>query len=1092
MTVSQMNNRITARKFLMINWSRFQKVTFEMSGSTLLTGVNGTGKSTILDAMSYLLTGNTKFNQAAKDKDRGVKAYVRGDTRANGSARYLRNGDQTSYLAMEFFNPIENIPLVIGVNIEYSSSSDTVTPKWFILKNHELKDVKWVEVNSDTGKFKVIPRSFLTVSSEKIKGTAFLSKGIGLEQVLRALGIRSGLKRYQSKLTKMMSFDPENNINNFIRESVLDEDPVTSLEEIRQYREQFAKMKEQYDDMLKERQQLEVIEEQSRLYEKQEQSLQIHELMLDYQDMEALKKESDDLLAKIKVARLRKGSLEKGLAAVTRRMNDAQDRLANARSSAVMQNFQGSINDLKYKRDSLKRDDQEEIRKCQDLEKLQKNIREICAWKSDVPQFQKEDTDIFQRLTSTDITAERKAGAFFRIRSEMEKSLEAMNTLYYHLNDKKNALNKEREDLFAKKKQLESNRMLYDARAEEARRIISKDLSARGLQTDVFLFAELVRDIKDPKWRKAIETFLGGKRFYIISEGKYVRDVMQIINDRNLYWAHAVVSDKLPDSLDHIEKDSAADQLVISNLYARRYANYLLNGIHLCKDLDELHEYPRGGLMQNGMLAKSYAVTKMDIRATRICLGKDAIEIQKKENEKAIVETNAEIAEIDKQTGPLAMHRKQAGDLNLREDAYDFSAPQNHQALLPQIASFEESIRQMEENPEFVAALQEQKNAEDAYNDALRRYTEHNSRIGQYQQAVEDMQRQRETLELRRQASRKVYQERLETRPEIENAMLEEYHKICDRTGDVIAIQKSTVERQQSRLSNEIIPRLRKLQEDYLRIANRPNDYDTLTGPSRIPFYREEYRKLRNVRIDEARQQLDEKTKQLESAFMNDFVAGLKEKMDNARSEMEGINRELRHTPFGNDTYRFEMKERSDRSAFFNICRLLDQYMDSPELMLSQEENNSKLDHDIQEFMNIILSDQDDDEYTDYRTYFNYDMRIDSRQGEDNIAAQLSQKQGSASGGEKQTPYFIILAASLMQCYPRDLCCERLAFIDEAFSALSRERIEQMVHYLEENHFQVIYAAPPEKISSIGSFIDTTVSLVTKGRYSFAIEGERV
>ena len=225
---------------------------------------------------------------------------------------------------------------------------------------------------------------------------------------------------------------------------------------------------------------------------------------------------------------------------------------------------------------------------------------------------------------------------------------------------------------------------------------------------------------------------------------------------------------------------------------------------------------------------------------------------------------------------------------------------------------------------------------------------------------------------------------------------------------------------------------------------------------------------------------------------MNDFVAGLKEKMDNARSEMEGINRELRHTPFGNDTYRFEMKERSDRSAFFNICRLLDQYMDSPELMLSQEENNSKLDHDIQEFMNIILSDQDDDEYTDYRTYFNYDMRIDSRQGEDNIAAQLSQKQGSASGGEKQTPYFIILAASLMQCYPRDLCCERLAFIDEAFSALSRERIEQMVHYLEENHFQVIYAAPPEKISSIGSFIDTTVSLVTKGRYSFAIEGERV
>ena len=98
-------------------------------------------------------------------------------------------------------------------------------------------------------------------------------------------------------------------------------------------------------------------------------------------------------------------------------------------------------------------------------------------------------------------------------------------------------------------------------------------------------------------------------------------------------------------------------------------------------------------------------------------------------------------------------------------------------------------------------------------------------------------------------------------------------------------------------------------------------------------------------------------------------------------------------------------------------------------------------------------------------------------------------KQGSASNGEKQTPYFIILAASLLQCYPENTCCARLAFIDEAFSALSRERIEQMVRYFEENHFQVFYAAPPEKINSIGQFIDSTVSLIVTGRYTNAVEG---
>lgn len=163
--------------------------------------------------------------------------------------------------------------------------------------------------------------------------------------------------------------------------------------------------------------------------------------------------------------------------------------------------------------------------------------------------------------------------------------------------------------------------------------------------------------------------------------------------------------------------------------------------------------------------------------------------------------------------------------------------------------------------------------------------------------------------------------------------------------------------------------------------------------------------------------------------------------------------------------------------------------MDSPEVYMNSSRDDEEMERDIQEFMNMILSEEDEEEYTDYRKYFTYDMEITSRQGEEEVTADLSKKQGSASNGEKQTPYFIILAASLLQCYPRRNCCARLAFIDEAFSALSRERIEQMVKYLEENDFQVIYAAPPEKISSIGQYIQSTVSLVTTGRYTRAVEG---
>ena len=100
-------NRKTATKLCLIQWSRFQNVQIKLEGSTLFTGINGSGKSTILDAMTYLLTGNRQFNKAAKDKDRTVLGYVRGDTRSNGKNRYLRSGEVVSYIAMEFYSPVD-------------------------------------------------------------------------------------------------------------------------------------------------------------------------------------------------------------------------------------------------------------------------------------------------------------------------------------------------------------------------------------------------------------------------------------------------------------------------------------------------------------------------------------------------------------------------------------------------------------------------------------------------------------------------------------------------------------------------------------------------------------------------------------------------------------------------------------------------------------------------------------------------------------------------------------------------------------------------------------------------------------------------
>ena len=137
------NSRKSATKLLLVNWSRFSNVSIALEGSTLFTGVNGSGKSTVLDAMTYMLTGNTQFNKAAQDRDRNVVSYVRGDTKSEGKSRFIREGEVTSYIAMEFWAPLEKQFLVVGVCIEYVNETNN-SKKWFVFKDTGLRTADFI------------------------------------------------------------------------------------------------------------------------------------------------------------------------------------------------------------------------------------------------------------------------------------------------------------------------------------------------------------------------------------------------------------------------------------------------------------------------------------------------------------------------------------------------------------------------------------------------------------------------------------------------------------------------------------------------------------------------------------------------------------------------------------------------------------------------------------------------------------------------------------------------------------------------------------------------------------------------------------
>lgn len=1072
-------NRKTATKLLLVQWSRFQNVSIKLEGSTLFTGVNGSGKSTILDAMTYLLTGNTQFNKAAKDRDRTVKGYVRGDTKSNGAMRYLRQGQIISYVAMEFWSPSEQENMVIGVCIESQDEVSNPTSSWFICKNATIEDINFVNIEGKN--LYVTPKSLLQLKGVRMKSAEFMGRERGTEQIVRALGLRCEVSKYRSKLIKMMAFNPENNIDQFIAECVLEPGTVNSLKELRQQREQFEHIKKIYEDLRDGKEKLEEVECKIQEYETRKRNLDIREMLLRYQELLVKQKEREDIQFRLVALEQKKLELEKQRENVQGLFEEARKRLQIAESNDAYQGMQTSIQNLENQINLLEFSIKQEEEKVAKLLRLQKSLTAEISWT--IKEWAEESKRYLLHIADEGYSVDKKRKELIFFIDSVEKLQNDLGTEKVHLEDELNALKQELVKLEQQLKTLESNQAIFPEEIVNAKQVIKDEFAKRGIATEVRTFAELVQSIKDVSWRRAIETFLGRKRFYIIVDGQYCHEAMKVLQEKKLHAANVVITDKLPDS--EVIKGSAAEQLVIPNVYARRYANYLLNRIHLCETLEELHEYPKGGLMKDGMLAKSYSVACMNIKKTQICLGQDAIEWQKK----AVLEQKRVTQEMynhkndtfEKVCGKIGSLR--SVDLELTN--YQLEAPDLFVENQEKKRKYEDNIKQIKGNPEFLAVLQEQQDAQNAFNEIDKRRSKIDSDIGECKKELENELERKKTIAGEIHSKQNMYDEIRMTHIELENAMLEEYSKLHAKRGEIRVITEKTVQNLRTDL-DACIKAMENVQLDYCRISEIDINK---RGIGYIPFYREEYRNIANVKIEEAHSRLVEQAQKLESAFMNDFVAEINETIGEAKREIDAINRELKQIPFGQDTYKFKMDEKPERMLFFRICKKLENYMNSPEIYMNSSRDDEEMERDIQEFMNMILNEEDEAEYTDYRKYFTYDMEITSHQGGEEITADLSKKQGSASNGEKQTPYFIILAASLLQCYPRRNCCARLAFIDEAFSALSRERIEQMVKYLEENDFQVIYAAPPEKISSIGQFIQSTVSLVTTGRYTNAVEG---
>lgn len=127
------------------------------------------------------------------------------------------------------------------------------------------------------------------------------------------------------------------------------------------------------------------------------------------------------------------------------------------------------------------------------------------------------------------------------------------------------------------------------------------------------------------------------------------------------------------------------------------------------------------------------------------------------------------------------------------------------------------------------------------------------------------------------------------------------------------------------------------------------------------------------------------------------------------------------------------------------------------------------------------------EQYTDYRTYMDYDIKITGEGGGFMYYSKVSQEK---SGGETQTPFYITVAASFMQLYRNSIGGDAigLVMLDEAFNNMDDERITGVLEFMTHSNLQMLIAAPPDKIQYIGPAVEKVLLVLQDDKVSYVEE----
>ena len=1105
-----MTQRISLSRIIAINWYGFRQI-FDVGDDILVSGATGTGKSALLDLIQYVMLGeHWKANRAAAGNARGrdLVGYCLGDTNTtrDGKRHFIRPSG-ASIIALEFTWPKPEEKgqpprrETWGMRIEYA------TPETAPRKTHfSIPDR--IEMSHLADGKTLYPEDRFTawIRNDYGKDCVYARQADYLAEMATARHLHFYGEGFIRTLPTAIAFEPVTNVEQFIRNYILEENPL-DVREVRDSLAAYEQIQQQLERQLDEAGFLRRICDYDNTCQKSRRAAAI---LQHTRHMLELQQEQEKLAeAKTEIASLTAKNEEniKTQDQCKRRGTSLDSELALARQDPDTVTLNQQIKD----RDALRKEVAALRTALQTTRaRLDAKHRNWRQWLNHgkrlalegIPEILRQVDDaslnaLLEGTEGTRLAAQQKlAQDFVDIRAQTRALLTQNRDAITSAESRIKKIKADLENL--DKGQTPGSYPAYQA--------IREKLGDRVTQ-----LARLV-EVKpgSEAWWPALENHLAHHRWTIV-----------VNNDADYQQALAILRDTAPgDQIEHllnpaevaqpaikIPPDTLAEKVEVKHPVARAYINHLLENIHCAKNIADL-DRADAALTATGHLKQPPIRRRFRADDTvQLTLGKEGLARIRKElaAQQMQAETN------------LAKFRGQHDDANkwLDDGQKDYALSDATQpdlaGELHHLPERDEELRRANSTIEFLstpeqkdrqkklAALEEEKNKLTGDLAVLREklakfeieIAPHRDRKGKAEDKIPSLKIAIQGSQI---ALDKIFpglpDAELDAKRDELRASFQNWNAIYSEVDARITRANSDAEIARNNRNNER-RNLAETRDDQGKYRHPQYRHDYAADDADNTPWSQRLVTLEQVEIEKSKAQAESRRAEWESRLEKSVLAELKNRTDNAERIIRELRRLLEH-PIRKS--RYNITQRRDTKNYDAIWRLMDTGL-SPADPLTAAIDDQQLTEAKNELKSAINAAGNPNaikrlrDLLDYRNYNNYDITVTPADRPNAPSISLGQSGTSLSGGENQAPFFILILAAFSRVY--DLGGRGshrsqhlgLVVMDEAFSKLSGDGIEDCLTLARNFHLQLLMAFPPERLGIMVPYAKTVVVCQKDQRY---------